>query len=72
VKAIEIERRIELTRRNLRSLLAKLDGAPADSSRTIWKDGWFVTAVDDDEHYGDRPPGLMHPDTEERLMTGDF
>jgi hypothetical protein len=88
---------IELTRRNLEILLAKLDDHA--SARTIIKDGWAITAVEDpvrkvtpeefiaikaadaglpplhaasligdrhvvkavenDEHYSDRPPGEM-------------
>ena len=55
---------IELSRRNLRSLLAKLDDHPANSSATIYQDNVVVTAVEDDEHYFARSPGCMHPETE--------
>lgn len=58
---------VELTRRNLEVLLAKLDGNPPDSACTIEKDGFFVKAVENDEHYTDHQPGIMHPDTEAAL-----
>lgn len=50
---------IELTRRNLMVLLAKLDDP--DSQRTlIDPDGMIaVRAVEDAEHYADREPGPM-------------
>ena len=53
---------VELTRRNLETLLAKL-GDP-DSARTLLSPGFpgepiiAVKAVPDEEHYGDRPPGV--------------
>jgi hypothetical protein len=68
---------ITLSRRNLLTLLAKLDGHPPDSACTIqggadaW--GYFVRAEEDDVHYFDRPAfletkwGPMHPDTEQAL-----
>lgn len=69
--------RVALSRRNLRTLLAKLDGEPADSACTIvydTRDGatLYVTAEEDAVHYAnperDQPtPGVMHPDTEEQL-----
>lgn len=55
--------RVELTRRNLMTLLAKLDGHPAGSACTISKDGFEVKAVENAEHYSDRRPGEIHPDT---------
>lgn len=58
---------IVLSRRNLQVLLAKLDGHPADSACTIYKDGFYVKAEEDADHYGDRLPGEMHPETEARL-----
>lgn len=59
---------VELTRRNLNALLAKLDGHPPDSACTIEKDGVFVKAVHDFAHYGGGvAPGAMHPDTERAL-----
>ena len=68
-----------MSHRNLASLLAKLEGAPADSQMRIFADGtdqggtqWsvMVRAETDSEHYKDRPipPGQMHPETE-RLVT---
>lgn len=69
---------IILSRRNLRSLLAKLDGHPPDSACTIqggveaW--GYFVKAEEDEAHYASRAEwpqetkwGPMHPTTEEVL-----
>jgi hypothetical protein len=57
---------VVLSRRNLLSLLAKLEGHPTGSKRRIenndcWRDGEPV-----DEHYSRRPapPGPMHPATE--------
>lgn len=69
MKIVENERRVELTRTNLISLLSKLDGSPPGSFCTITKDGWAVKAVEDDVHYRDeqRPRGVMHPDTETAL-----
>jgi hypothetical protein len=64
-------RTLELTRTNLRTLLAKLDGNPPDSCCTIGghpaAEFWYVKAVEDEEHYSDRPRGEMHPDTERAL-----
>lgn len=48
---------IELTRRNLQVLLAKLEDP--ESARTIANNGYAVTAVEDDKHYADRQPGEM-------------
>lgn len=67
---------IVLSRRNLRSLLAKLDGNPPESFCTIvgGKDapGVVVRAEPDDVHYGSRgfTAGPMHPDTEAALHRG--
>ena len=64
---------IELSRRNLLSLLAKLDGHPPNSACTITtpiSDGvplWSVHAVEDAEHYSDRPAGPMIAETERML-----
>jgi len=66
---------ITLSRRNLRTLLAQLDGFPAFSAATIVfpaghsRPGLVVHAEEDDKHYGRRGygPGLMHPETEARL-----
>jgi hypothetical protein len=65
---------VTLSRRNLLSLLAKLDGHPAGSSCTLIRystpDKWsalIVQAEEDAVHYADRTPGPMHPDTEAQL-----
>ena len=57
---------IELTRRNLLVLLAKLDGNPPNSACTIFdsKGRVAVKAVEDAEHYSDREPGRMAAETE--------
>lgn len=63
---------LELTRRNLRSLLAKLDGFPPDSACTITKydEGHLVIvrAVEDWDHYAARPAGGVHADTEAAIQ----
>jgi hypothetical protein len=65
--------RVTLSRRNLRSLLAKLDGCPPASARTIEIEsdiGWLSVSAEEDElHYGIRGfgPGPMHSDTEASL-----
>lgn len=59
--------RVTLSRRNLRALLAKLDGYPDNSLLAIIKDGVLVVAEEDAEHYGSAVPGVMHPDTEAHL-----
>lgn len=56
---------VELTRRNLEMLLLKLDDP--DSARTII-DGEYkiaVRAVENEEHYGKRPPGTMYTNGKE-------
>lgn len=60
---------VELTRRNLKSLLAKLDGHPPDSMCTLVDpdNKIAVKAVEDAAHYADRSPGPMHDDTEAGL-----
>jgi hypothetical protein len=58
---------VVLSRRNLEALLAKLDGAPYDSACTIYRDGVWVRAEENEKHYGEREPGEMHPETEARL-----
>ena len=58
---------VELTRRNLETLLAKLDDP--ESQRTIFKDSEpdegepflvYVRGVEDAEHYSDRAPGIVY------------
>ena len=67
---------VRLSRRNLKTLLAKLDGSPADSACTIRRavgdSVWptyvlTVIAEEDADHYGDRSPGETHPDTERAI-----
>ncbi len=59
MKYIPGHKTVELTRRNLLALLAKLDDP--DSLRTIIdsEGAMAVRAVEDSEHYSDRPPGVM-------------
>lgn len=63
---------IELTRRNLLALLAKLDGHPPDSGcelrKTFYGAQVAVRAVENDAHYADHDPGALHPATERSLL----
>ncbi len=69
---------VVLSRRNLETLLAKLDGNPPDSACTIMAPSeygrWAVKAEENDVHYAhpDREVGpehgRMHPDTEAALL----
>jgi len=69
---------VTLSRRNLLTLLAKLDGHPPNSACTIVLPGGgegpglVVRAEENDAHYQARPepPGPMHPDTEARMAAG--
>jgi hypothetical protein len=69
---------VTLSRRNLLTLLAKLDGHPPHSACTIVLPGGgegpalMVRAEENDAHYGSRPepPGPMHSDTESRMAVG--
>ena len=70
MKVDPFHQKIELTRRNLLALLAKLDGNPPDSACTISKSRWQIKAVEDDEHYSDRRPGRMHEATEAVVRAG--
>lgn len=67
-------KQIYLTRRNLQALLNKLDRQKAGESTacTIVKvdtqhikypipEAIYITAVEDEEYYTDRPAGEMHP-----------
>lgn len=60
---------LTLSERNLRALLHKLD--MAGSARTIVKfqgpDTFVLHVERDDEHYEDRAPGRMHPETEKAI-----
>lgn len=60
---------LALSRKNLESLLTKLDGIPENSACTIFKElpegVFFVKAEEDAEHYQNGiTPGEMHPETE--------
>jgi hypothetical protein len=63
---------LELTRRNLTALLAKLDGHPPNSRCTLIDPNYkiIVKAVEDAEHYSDRSPGPLHAETDEFLQEG--
>ncbi len=65
---LENDGTVVLSRRNLLTLLAKLDGHPPDSHCMIYggsdAPGLLIKAEEDDEHYKDRPAGQMHDDTE--------
>lgn len=50
---------VELTRRNLESLLAKLDDPLSACSLVDGERRIMVTAVEDDSHYSDRSPGVV-------------
>jgi len=52
--------KVELSRRNLEVLLAKLDNA--DSACTLLSPcrTAIVVAVENHEHYSERPPGIMY------------
>lgn len=55
--------RVVLSRRNLLTLLTKLDWP--ESHCTIENDGVYVSSESDQTHYAGRvPPGEMHPVTE--------
>lgn len=66
---------VTLSRKNLQSLIEKLNGHPPGSACTIFSQGdceglqLVVHAEEDEEHYRRRPlpPGVMHPDTEDAL-----
>ena len=65
---------IELSRRNIKSLLAKLNGHPPSSRCTLVRpceNGLYleIKAVENDTHYSkpDREPEPMHPSTEAQL-----
>jgi hypothetical protein len=63
-----VRHRLELSRRNLETLLAKLDDGL--SERVLIAPGGLieVSGVEDDEHYSDRDPGtIFMPSTGEYL-----
>lgn len=64
-------RLVILSRRNLMTLLAKLDGHPKGSACAIIGGddaiGIAVIAEEDEIHYAGRIPGVMHHETESRI-----
>jgi hypothetical protein len=65
--------RLVLSRRNVLTLLAKLDGYPPGSAKTIMggeeADGVEIAIEEDSEHYATRPAGLMYEDYERITKT---
>lgn len=61
---------LRLSRRNLQALLVKLDQPGSACTIIGGRDapGFTVIAEDDDVHYSDREPGVMHPETEYRML----
>lgn len=60
MKYLENTKTLELTRRNLEILLEKLDD-PISRRTLLDPDGVIaVKAVENDEHYSDREPGVMY------------
>lgn len=69
--------RVYLSRRNLRTLLAKLDGYPEWTAATLFFDQpetprLWVIGEEDEAHYSHPSregmgAGIMHPETEDRL-----
>ena len=51
---------VELTRRNLLTLLAKLDDPLSNCTLIDGEQRIGVKAVEDAEHYSDRPPGDIY------------
>lgn len=69
MKYIEVDPRfghpvVELTRRNLQTLLAMLDENPQIATLTKPSAGITVRAVENEAHYADRDPGPMPFDDE--------
>lgn len=52
--------RLELTRRNLMTLLAKLDDPISDRTLIDPDELVMVVAVEDAEHYAERRPGFVY------------
>lgn len=58
---------VELTRRNLEALLAKLDD-PHSQRTLVCGDGTVaVKAVPDEEHYANRAPGEVYMPSQDRI-----
>lgn len=57
-------KKLKLSRRNLLTLLSKLDrvrNGESSQCTIIKPNGTMITAEEDEVHYADRPPGEMHP-----------
>lgn len=54
---------IELSRRNLETLLAKLDDPESMRILVAPDSTFYVKAVEDGEHYSDRPAGAVYMPT---------
>ena len=67
---------VTLSRRNLYTLIAKLDGHPPDSKCAIRAPAnmmpTLVRAEEDDVHYGERKPDMMAPETEVELFVRNW
>jgi len=65
---------VVLSRRNLLTLLAKLDDRPKGSTKQIAKAEFIgdvvIKAEEDDTHYKGRKPGRMHHETEIAIAEG--
>lgn len=62
---------VELSRRNLQALLAKLDGHPPDSYCTLMKQGVMVKAVENEAHYSEYAPGELHEATADAITAAE-
>lgn len=51
---------VELTRRNLTTLLAKLDDPLSHRTLLCPDSKVYVKAVEDQEHYAERAPGIIY------------
>lgn len=59
---------LELTRRNLEALLAKLDDPRSRRTLVDGDDRIAVRAVENDDHYKTRPPGLVYMPSSGELL----
>lgn len=66
-----------VSRRNLLSMIAKLDGHPNPSANTLIYDGFYLAAEENELHYSNperdtSTPGRAHPDTETTINDTEF
>jgi len=59
INTLSVPIALELSRRNLEVLLAKLDELESKCSLMSGDGQIIVTAVENEEHYSDRDPGVM-------------